>query len=991
MAEKQKEKQAAGNAGAAEKPAEGSPTVTAPQSPVTTPAENTAAKSFAGKFDPKAIAKKAAPSSNGAGALGMVVEVPVTAANSQADQTNTNVVAPTTAPQSLRPLKVGRNVNGFGLGSKTADTEKPGNKRALDFEDDESSRKKLGKLPTLLPDDSGTRDDTALANDAVEEGNNDADMADGGDEEENLAAMREAAAKRAEAEKGDQDEKNPSTRSDGDVQMSDAPESEQAARTASDPQTSKNEEEDEEDPLDAFMSGLDKSLNAPKKPVKSLARSGQKGPELMLDDEGELAVDEEASPEDILAMAQKKAKQKEVVDVDHSKMNYSDVRFKFYTEPEELAAMSAEEVASMRLELDGMKVYGQQPPTPIQHWAQSGLSIKALDVINRLGFEKPTPIQAQAIPIIMSGRDVLGVSKTGSGKTLAFVLPMFRHILDQPPVGDRDGPIGMIMAPTRELANQIYREIRPFAKVLGLRVVVCGGGAPIKDQIAELKKGAEIVVCTPGRMIELLAANSGRVTNLNRITYVVLDEADRMYDMGFQPQIAKIVKNVRPKRQTVLFSATFPKAMEKLAKEAVSPTAIQIVVGGLSKVAPEITQIVEVREEESKFHRLLEILGELYDKDEEARTLIFVERQAGAEDLLNILLKKGYSCDCIHGRKDQEDRDSVLHDFKNGAVPILIATSVAARGLDVKQLKLVVNYDVPNHLEDYVHRAGRTGRAGQKGTAVTFITPSEDRFARDIKVALQQSGQPIPEKLQELVDHFGEKLKAGKEKIYKGGFKGKGLEHLDKDRDSERQRERKAYKSGDDEQEEEKEEKESEIVIKAAGTSTAQPAGVPKGINLDGEIIVHKREVPPPGAKTDNPMEKVRQAVNNIGDRLNQRNQLRPGQPIDNKGPDAGAFHATLEINDFPQKARWAVTNRTNVAKILEATGTSITTKGNFYGPGKTPAEGEPPKLYILVEGETEVVVQTAMRELMRLLKEGTIAAEHTEARPSATGRYSVV
>jgi ATP-dependent RNA helicase DDX46/PRP5 len=374
-----------------------------------------------------------------------------------------------------------------------------------------------------------------------------------------------------------------------------------------------------------------------------------------------------------------------------------------------------------------------------------------MDVIEKLGYKKPTSIQAQAIPAIMSGRNVIGVAKTGSGKTIAFLLPMFRHIKDQRPLEPLDGPIGLVMTPTRELAVQIHRECKPFLKATGLRAVCAYGGAPIKDQIADLKRGAEIIVCTPGRMIDLLIANSGRVINLKRVTYVVMDEADRMFDMGFEPQVMKIIGNIRPDRQTVLFSATFPRQMETLARKVLIKP-VEIVVGGRATVPPEITQIVEVRDNDSKFLRLLQLFGDLFDSDEDARALVFVERQESADILLRDLMRKGYPCLSIHGGKDQIDRDSAIDDFKNGIVPVLIATSVAARGLDVKQLKLVVNYDCPNHQEDYVHRVGRTGRAGTKGTAVTFITPEQDRYAVDIAKALKSSGQPIPEDVQKLVD-----------------------------------------------------------------------------------------------------------------------------------------------------------------------------------------------------------------------------------------------
>jgi ATP-dependent RNA helicase DDX46/PRP5 len=229
----------------------------------------------------------------------------------------------------------------------------------------------------------------------------------------------------------------------------------------------------------------------------------------------------------------------------------------------------------------------------------------------------------------------------------------------------------------------------------------------------------------------------------------------------------------------------------------------------------------------------------------------------------------------------------------------------------VKQLKLVVNFDAPNHLEDYVHRAGRTGRAGNLGTAVTFLTEEQDRYAVDIAKALRQSGQPVPEPVQKLVDAFMEKVKAGKEKASNSGFGGKGLEKLDQERDAAKARERKTYKTGEEADDEEKEEKDTtgdDLVAKAASgvkafdATPAQIPGVPKGIDLDGKITVHKTEREPAGTGPKNQEDRVRAAVQGINERLSKAGVMRQGVPIDNKGPDAGAFHATLEINDFPRK-----------------------------------------------------------------------------------------
>ena len=892
---------------------------------------------YAGKFDPKAIAnaKKSASSSTGTALLGTDVAVPESVKASATSSTTGmkadkptaissksksefyqvhpstfRYVANATVPAATSsvPLKARGNLSGFGLGSKAAAETEKSSKRALDFGDEESTRKKLEKLPTPPLEDAKPENEDMAVDAAEDEDEEDVGLETADNEEEAAAAARAAAEKREERLQNEEqamdvDTTNETTaptatETNGDTSMIEAP--------AAEP----DEEEEEADALDAFMNGLSEAPTRSTNGLKSLKKKQQEPEAMFGDDEVDLNTID-ADPDDILAMASKARKKKDLPAINHAKMDYEPFRRNFYSEPSELADMTEEELADLRLELEGIKIRGVDAPKPVQKWSQCGLGVQTLGVIDKLGYERPSAIQSQAIPAIMAGRDVIGVAKTGSGKTIAFLLPMFRHIKDQRPLDALEGPVGLIMTPTRELATQIHKECKPFLKALNLRAVCAYGGAPIKDQIADLKRGAEIIVCTPGRMIDLLAANSGRVTNLRRVTYTVLDEADRMFDMGFEPQVMKILANIRPDRQTVLFSATFPRQMEALARKTLAQP-VEIIVGGRSVVAPEITQIVEVRNDDKKFVRLLELLGNMYsdEKNEDDRALIFVDRQEAADGLLRDLMRKGYPCMSIHGGKDQIDRDSTIDDFKAGVVPIMIATSVAARGLDVKQLKLVVNYDAPNHLEDYVHRAGRTGRAGNTGTAVTFVTEDQERYSVDIAKALRQSGQPVPEPVQKLVDSFLEKIKSGKEKAGGSGFGGKGLERLDQERDAARNRERKTYKTGDDNEEEEKDDKKDvgeDIIAKAASgvqaASAPQPlVGVPKGIDLDGKITVHKTEQPT-GTSSKNPLDKVGQAVADIHSRLNKTGQLRSGVPIDNKGPDAGAFHATLEINDFPRKS----------------------------------------------------------------------------------------
>lgn len=418
-----------------------------------------------------------------------------------------------------------------------------------------------------------------------------------------------------------------------------------------------------------------------------------------------------------------------------------------------------------------IKIRGKNCPRPLQKWSQCGFSVRMLQLIKKHGYTEPFAIQRQALPAIMSGRDVIGIAKTGSGKTLAFLLPMFRHILHQPPLKEGEGPIGLIMAPARELAQQIYVEAKRFAKGLGIRATAVYGGSSVSEQIGNLKRGSDIVICTPGRMIDILCMSAGKMVSLQRVTYVVLDEADRMFDMGFEPQITKIMMNIRSDRQTLLFSATFPRAVETLARKVLKKP-VEITVGARSTASGDITQYVEIREESDKFMRLLQLLGLWYEK---GNILVFVNTQQACDKLFQDLMKAGYPALSLHGGKDQMDRDYTIDDFKRKVRTLMVATSVAGRGLDVKDLVLVINYHCPNHLEDYVHRVGRTGRAGRKGTAFTFISPDEEEYSVDLVKALENAKQVIPPELVTMADGFKEKVKQGEARYHGSGFKGKGF------------------------------------------------------------------------------------------------------------------------------------------------------------------------------------------------------------------------
>jgi len=312
-----------------------------------------------------------------------------------------------------------------------------------------------------------------------------------------------------------------------------------------------------------------------------------------------------------------------------------------------------------------------------------------------------------------------------------------------------DGPIVLILAPTRELAVQIQTECTKFGSNSRIRNTAIYGGAPKGPQIRDLQRGVEIAIATPGRLIDML--ESGK-TNLRRVTYLVMDEADRMLDMGFEPQIRKIVSQIRPDRQTLMFSATWPKDVQKLASDFLRDY-IQVNIGSMELTANiNITQVVDVCSEFDKRNKLLKHLDQI--SNENAKVLIFVSTKRTADDITKYLRQDGWPALAIHGDKEQRERDWVLSEFKNGRSPILIATDVASRGIDVKDIGYVINYDFPNNCEDYVHRIGRTGRAGRKGTAFTYFTTENAKAASELIAILQDAKQVIPPQLEEMA-RFG--------------------------------------------------------------------------------------------------------------------------------------------------------------------------------------------------------------------------------------------
>lgn len=343
--------------------------------------------------------------------------------------------------------------------------------------------------------------------------------------------------------------------------------------------------------------------------------------------------------------------------------------------------------------------------------------------VESAGYTTPTPIQEQAIPVVMAGRDVFGCAQTGTGKTAAFGLPILHRLHNEGPF--RGGPRALILAPTRELAVQIDESIRTYSKGLKIRSVVLLGGVSIRPQIDQIRRGVDIVIATPGRLLDVV---EHRALNLSHIHTFVLDEADRMLDMGFMPSIRQIVKLIPTQRQTLFFSATLPREIRDLANSLLSdPVHIA--------VTPEntTTEMVDQRLYYVERDRKRALLAHLLNDDLEGSVLVFTRTKRGADRVTNDLMKVGLKAVSIHGDKSQTARQKALHDFKSGRTRVLVATDIAARGIDIAQLPYVVNFDVPEAAETYVHRIGRTGRAGRSGIAVTLATPEDRSSLRDIE------------------------------------------------------------------------------------------------------------------------------------------------------------------------------------------------------------------------------------------------------------------
>ncbi|XP_073042782.1 DEAD-box ATP-dependent RNA helicase 5 [Primulina eburnea] len=397
-------------------------------------------------------------------------------------------------------------------------------------------------------------------------------------------------------------------------------------------------------------------------------------------------------------------------------------------------------------------------------FAESGLPNEVLECCKN--FNKPSPIQSHSWPFLLDGRDFIGIAATGSGKTLAFGVPAIMNVLSRrkSKIAVKRNPLCLVLSPTRELAQQISDVLCDAGRPCGVQSVCIYGGTSKGPQISALKSGVDIVIGTPGRLKDLIEMG---VCRLKEVSYVVLDEADRMLDMGFEPEVRSILSQTCSVRQMAMFSATWPLPVHQLAQEFMDPSPVKVVVGSEDLAANhDVLQIVEVLEDRARDERLQNLL-EKYHKSRKNRVLVFVLYKKEASRVENMLHKRGWKVVSISGDKAQHARTQALSLFKEGSSPLMIATDVAARGLDIPDVEVVINYSFPLTAEDYVHRIGRTGRAGKKGVAHTFFTKENKGLAGELVNVLREAQQVVPDSLLK----FGTHVKKKESKLYGAHFK----------------------------------------------------------------------------------------------------------------------------------------------------------------------------------------------------------------------------
>jgi ATP-dependent RNA helicase DDX46/PRP5 len=681
--------------------------------------------------------------------------------------------------------------------------------------------------------------------------------------------------------------------------------------------------------------------------------------------------------------------------VDHSAVAYRPFEKDFYIPPPDIKAMTEDDVKQLLDDLDGALVRGREIPRPMKNWDGTGLPDAIISKLTELTFSTPFAVQCIGIPVLMSGRDLLVSAKTGSGKTLMYSLPMIRHAMAQRRCGRGEGPIGLILLPTQELASQVHDVIQPFAAAAGLRVACSHGCVQLSDNIKACKAGCDIMIAVPGRLLDLLTISGGKMLSLERVTMVVVDEVDRMFDSGFMEHTTAFLKNVRPDRQVAFVSATLPRSLKRSVMEQLQHP-IELTVGGRPTPASNVHQTfcffdeqlfevdADTRKPDERLPKLLQSITEMRNNTSSKGTMmVFVQTKDECNQLFADLTRCGYrgKVALLYSGMDKLDREYALERFSPEDQFILISTGLGERGLDIAHLDLVVNYTMPDHYEAYVHRIGRTGRAGRTGNAVSFFTRiRDDDVAAELVEGLERAKQDVPEELHERAAVMRKKRQDGLAPARSAGFyKGYGAARkMELTRDQKGQlraaakeaglegfvssSESELESSGDDEDNGRTRRGDPDIVEDGDGASRQHSAS---SVPMSNALVVQKAATGGALAMFDGKM----------ADRLAEaRRFAESATDVFEKGEESKKrFRSEFPINDEPIFVRQKLQNAQNIKAIEAKTNTTIVRKGYYFDPKLKSSykmkDGERP-LYLLIHGFTIESVRAVFRELDALKKE---------------------
>ncbi|KAJ1611949.1 eIF4A-1-family RNA SFII helicase [Cryptosporidium canis] len=766
-------------------------------------------------------------------------------------------------------------------------------------------------------------------------------------------------------------------------------------------------------------------------------------------------------------------KRKRIPEIEHELFNYPPIIKNYYKEVNEIKKLKQHEVDHIRITNNGIHIKkiknkSQASTTnpnqtyssikPILNFSQCGLPLPIHHYLKKKEITKPFPIQMQSIPILMSGYDMIGIAETGSGKTLAYILPLIRHVLVQannsyPFNSDLDISLrksinfvrAMIIIPTRELALQVYKQTTQLANLVSLTTNIICGGLSISHQLNKIRSGSDIIVGTPGRTIDIMTLLHKKIFIFQFISFLVIDEGDRLFDMGFAPQLLSIISIIRPDRQIAIFSATFPNVIEQFTNRILH-NPIQVIVGKKGQMNHNVKQYIELlNNENDQFLRLLQLLGEWA---EFGLIVIFCNRQTDVDELFAKLIPFGYNCLTLHSGQDHYDRHSNLTTFSktniNSNPPppsgqnILIATSIFSRGLHVDNILLVINFGAPHHIEDYIHRIGRTGRAGNFGTSFTLLLPNEIPQSFDlIELALKYSnnttqnrrisesdqsnndnngGSTVPNvfdddstiviqpEIVQLYNELVQKSKSSsaasnnstKKRVRNFGFGGKGFKFS-------------------------KDEKSSLQLLK---DDTKKALGlIPETniteervfVNINDDDETNNQHITPENAQTIYPdtnhldAEKALQLASINAAKLNTTNIQNPNiiSVSDHSNPNSitipNNFHQVIngrvigifEINDYPTHIRQKIVHKEIIKSINDNCGVTCQVKGIYIPPDSlNPSTNsvhisEKKKLYIEINGPNHPKVQKAIHEINLIIS--SIKQQSATIKPSfTTGKYTL-